>query len=161
MRSLRPLLLLSCAAYCLLLPLSQASAVNDIAVIVNKRSAQSTITSRDLRSVLLGQLDKWPDGHAMLTALPPFERPETIAALKTICGMSPADFKRYFMQLTFQGKTVTLPRILPSPAAVKAFVARTPGALGIVPASSVDSSVDSISIGDNLRGTHGGKAALR
>lgn len=155
MRSLRSTPLLCSLAWCgLLWPASQASEVNEIAVIVNKNSPQSTMSARDLRSVLLGETEKWPDGRAVLTALPPFQRPETIAALKTICGMSPADFKRYFMQLSFQGKAVTLPRVLPSPAAVKAFVAATPGAVGIIPASSVDASVDSLSIGSPGRASH-------
>jgi hypothetical protein len=126
-------------------------------VIVNKADAQSAITSHDLRSVLLGEKEKWPDGNKVMAVLPTADHPETSFLLKAICGMSTADFKRYFMQLSFQGKTVALPRMLPSPASIKALVASTPGAVGIIPASSVDASVNQISLDGRSPGAAGYK----
>lgn len=123
---------------------------SDLAVIVNKKTTVLALTSRDLRSILLGEKESWPNGQKVVAASLSAEGPETRLVLKQICGMSEGDFKRYFMQLTFQGKSIAAPRLMTSPAAVKALVSATPGALGIIRARDVDGSVNVIPLdGDN------------
>jgi len=39
---------------------------NDLAVIANKASTVSTLSSRDLRSIFLGAKDSWPDGTKLV-----------------------------------------------------------------------------------------------
>ena len=125
---------------------SPADQASDLAVIVNKKTVVLALTSHDLRSILLGEKDHWPNGQKLVAASLPPDVPETKLLLKQICGMSEADFKRYFMQLAFQGKSATPPRFLTSSAAVKALVSGTPGALGIIRARDVDASVNVISL---------------
>ena len=129
--------------FCMRSPADQAS---DLAVIVNKRTTVLALTSRDLRSIFLGEKDRWPNGQKLLAASLPPEVPETKFLLKQICGMSEADFKRYYMQLAFQGKPATPPKFLTSSAAVKALVSATPGALGVIPARDVDASVNVLAL---------------
>ncbi len=91
----------------------------------------------------------------------PTERPETRTLLKEICGMSEGDFKRYFLMMNFQGKSVSPPRMVPTPGAVRAFVRNTPGALGVIRARDVDSSVTVMSIDGIGPGAPGYKLAMQ
>ncbi len=137
-----------------------AAAGSDLAVIVNKQTAVIGLTSRDLRSMLLGETDHWPNGQKVVVASLPVELPETKVVLKQICGMSEGDFKRYFMQLAFQGKPAPAPRILRSAAAIKALVSATPGALGIIPAHDVDAAVNVIPLDGSQPGAPNYKLAV-
>jgi hypothetical protein len=60
--------------------------------------------------------------------------PERSAFLKIVCGMSDADFSKYFMQAAFTGKSATPPKEVGSAAGVKSFVASSPGAIGFIKA---------------------------
>ncbi len=132
----------------------------DLAVIVNKKTTVVALTSRDLRSILLGEKDHWPNGQRVLAASLSIDGPETKWVLKQICGMSEGDFKRYFMQLSFQGKSVSPPRILANPAALKALVSATPGALGIIRERDVDETVNVIPLDGGNAGTSNYKLSM-
>ena len=125
---------------------SAAESQSDLAIIGNRTSGVLDITTRELRSILLGERDRWPDGQKVLATSLPLETPETRLLLKQICGMSEGDYKRYFLQLAFQGKAVLPPRIVPSAAAVRALVSATPGALGIIRVHDVTDAVNIISL---------------
>ena len=138
----------------------EAGSGTDLAVIVNKQTAILSLTSRDLRSILLGQTDHWPNGQKVIAASLPIEQPETKLLLKEICGMSEGDFKRYFMQLAFQGKALSPPRIMKTPSAIKALVSTTPGAVGVIPARDVDAVVNIIPLDGLQPGTSNYKLAM-
>jgi hypothetical protein len=46
--------------------------------------------------------------------------------------MNDSEFSKYFMQAAFSGKSATPPKEVGSSAAVKSFVASSPGAIGFV-----------------------------
>lgn len=118
----------------------------DLTVIGEKKSASAAVSSKELKSMLLGEKDHWAGGAKVVVVMTPLDSPATQEVLKSVCQMSEADFKRYFMQLQFQGKPSSPPKFLPNAAAIKAFVAATPGALGIVPAAQADASVTVVSV---------------
>jgi hypothetical protein len=121
-------------------------ASGNVAVIVNKTAISPSISSRDLRSYILGEKEAWPNGQKVLAILLPTSSAESKVVLNKICNMSEGDFKRYFLQLAFQGKRVSVPRTLASAAAIKAFVAANPGAIGIIRATDADPSVSILSL---------------
>ncbi len=132
----------------------------DLAVIVSKTSGVLALSSRDLRSMFLGEKDRWPDGTKVVAVSLPSEHPETRMVLKAICGMSESDFKRYFLMMSFQGKEVSPPRMAPTSGAVRAFVRSTPGAVGVIRFSDVDGSVSVVSIDGAVPGAPGYKLAM-
>ena len=132
----------------------------DVAVIVNKGSSVVSLSSRDLRGILLGTKDAWPDGTKLIAVSLPTERPETRMILKEVCGMSEADFKRYFLMMNFQGKSVSPPRMMRTSTSIKAFVESTRGALGVIPLRDVDPSVTVMSIDGVRPGTPGYKLSM-
>ncbi len=120
---------------------SAVDASGDLAVIVNKATALDTLSSTDLRSMILGEKAKWPDGKAVVTVQSALDSPEKNLQSKTVTKMNEAALKRYYMLAVFNGKEIALPKDLPSAAALKQFVARTPGSIGCILSSDVDDSV--------------------
>ena len=132
------------------LPIAGANSASEVAVIVNKNTRVSSLSLRDLRSIFLGTKDSWPNGMRLTVVSLPVTRAETQTVLKEVCGMSDTDFKRYFLLMNFQGKSVSPPRMMPSAAGIKSYVSSTPGAIGVIPARDIDSSVEVMSI-DGLK----------
>jgi hypothetical protein len=75
--------------------------------------------------------------------------PERTAFLKIVCGMTDADLGKYFLQAAFTGKSATPPKEVSSAAAVKSFVASSPGAIGFIKASDLqagDTTVKTVKV---------------
>jgi hypothetical protein len=129
----------------------------ELAVVVNKSTTIDTISSADVRSMILGDKTKWPDGKKVTPVQTRTESPEGVLLLKVVCKMSDAVLKRYYMQAAFVGKDVTPPVEVPSAAALKQFVARTPGAIGCILASDVDQTVTVLKVDGAAPGEAGYK----
>lgn len=140
--------------------LAAPASADDLAVIVNKSSFVTLLNLNDLKHIYLGEKKKWPDGKpiVVVTVGPPGG--EFRAMLKSIYGMSDAEFKRFFMQAKFTGSDALAPRMVDSAAALKAFVTSTPGAIGCVRARDVDPSVKAIRLDGTAPGEAGYKLAV-
>lgn len=136
---------------------SAADGSVDLAVIVNKSISLETLSASDLRLMILGEKSKWPDGKNVIAVQTPPESAEKALRLKTVCKMSDAALKRYYMQAAFTGKDIATPKDVASAAALKQFVARTPGAIGCIFASDVDDSVKVLKIDGLAPGESGYK----
>src|ERR1022692_773372 len=127
--------------YCAFHGTATAAADNDLAVIANASGYMLALTSGELRAMFLGERSRWPDGAKVVVVTLSSDRPEFAAILKSICRMSESELKSYYMQAEFTGKDIGKPQEMASPDALKKFVSRTPGAVGFIRASDVDSSV--------------------
>jgi hypothetical protein len=136
---------------------SAADGPVDLAVIVNKSVTLETLSASDLRQMILGEKSKWADGKSVIVVQAPPESAEKALQLKAVCKMSDAVLKRYYMQAAFTGKDISLPKDVASAAAVKQFVARTPGAIGCIFASDADDSVKILKIDGSAPGEAGYK----
>ena len=129
----------------------------DLAIVVNKSTTLDTVSSADLRSMILGEKTKWPDGKKVTPVETSPQAPERALLLKVVLKMSDAVLKRYYMQAAFTGKDILPPPELPTPAALKQFVARTPGAIGCILASDVDNTVTVLKVDGAAPGEAGYK----
>jgi ABC-type phosphate transport system substrate-binding protein len=129
----------------------------DLAIVVNKSTTLDTVSSADLRSMLLGEKTKWPDGKKVTPVETSPQSPERALLLKAVLKMSDAVLKRYYMQAAFTGKEILPPPELASAAALKQFVARTPGAIGCILASDVDNTVTALKVDGAAPGEAGYK----
>lgn len=105
-----------------------------IVVIVNSANPVDNLTMGDLKKIFLSERSRWDTGKAVAPVMVTAGAPERAAFLKAICGMSDADFGKYFLQAAFSGKSATPPKEVGSPQAVKGVVATSPGAIGFVKA---------------------------
>lgn len=133
--------------------LAPAAGSNDLAVIVNKQTSVEQATAAQLKHIFLGEKDKWGNGQKVTIVTLSLDHAETRTWLKELCGMTDQDYRKYFMLMSFQGKVVNLPHLLPSAVQVREAIAATPGAIGIVSMHDVDASVNVLNIDGAAPGT--------
>ena len=121
-------------------------AADDYVVIVNKANPADSISAADLKKMFLGEKPTWGNGTKVAAVTPGPDSPDYGSAIKKATGMSGADFKRYFIQLSFLGKVVPPPRSVESSAAVAHFVGTYPGAVGCVPAADAGAGVKTLKV---------------
>jgi ABC-type phosphate transport system substrate-binding protein len=134
-------LLIACALSFVAQNARADDAAADLAVIVNKASKLSDVTSVDLAKYFKADKTKTPDGTKLVIVMQDPGHGAREAALKDIFKMSEEAYNEHFVEATFTGAVAAAPKSLPSAAAVKKFVAETPGAIGYVHASEADDSV--------------------
>lgn len=133
LRGIAVLALLLAAAT--VIPQQTARAGGDpIVVIVNVANPVESLSANDLKKLFLSDRSKWDTGKSVAPVIVTAGAPERAAFLKQVCGMSDADFGKYFMQAAFTGKSATPPKEVTSAASVKSFVASSPGGIGFVKA---------------------------
>jgi ABC-type phosphate transport system substrate-binding protein len=118
----------------------------ELAVVVNKSTAVTTISTSELRQMMLGEKTKWSDGKKVLTVETPPDSPEKALLLKAVIKMNDAMLKRYQMHAAFTGQELSAPKDVASSGALKQFVAHTPGAIGCILAADVDDTVTVIKV---------------
>jgi ABC-type phosphate transport system substrate-binding protein len=114
---------------------------DQLAVIVGKTSSLEAVTTAELQKYFKAEKSKAPDGTKIVIVMQDVGRPERDAALRDIYKMGEAEYGDYFVGQTFTGAVKSAPRSFASPAAVKQYVAETPGAIGYVRASDADDTV--------------------
>jgi ABC-type phosphate transport system substrate-binding protein len=117
-------------------PCRVALAAGDpIVVIVNSANPVDNLSLGELKKLFLSDRSRWDTGKSVAPVIVTAGAPERTAFLKIVCGMTDADFGKYFLQAAFTGKSATPPKEVSGAAAVKAFVATSPGAIGFVKAA--------------------------
>jgi len=129
-----------------------------LTVIVNKSNSMESISKRDLRALLLGEVAEWPNKQPIVVV----EREPNSEAfqktLKLILHMSPGEYQRWLLQAEFRGEKLPLIKTLNSDEGAKKFVFNVPGALAItdsVPTSPNSSQTKVLRIEGKLPGDPG------
>jgi ABC-type phosphate transport system substrate-binding protein len=120
-----------------------------IVVIVNNANPVESLSLGELKKLFLGDRSRWDTGKAVAPVMLGPGAPERTVFLKIVCGMNDADLGKYFLQAAFTGKSATPPKEVGSAAAVKSFVAGSPGAIGFVKASDLpagDATVKAVKV---------------
>ncbi len=130
------LMLAAATALILLMPARTVQAGGEpIVVIVNAANPVDNLSLSELKRVFLSDRSKWDTGKSVAPVMVTAGNAERTAFLKIVCGMSDADFGKYFLQAAFTGKSATPPKEVSSARDVKSVVAGSPGAIGFVKAS--------------------------
>ena len=115
----------------LLLPLT-INAQNDQLIIVgNEESVPSEMDMKQLKSVLKGEKLRWNDGSKVSIALMKTNTPIGSSTCEKVYNMTAHELNKYFLALVFQGK-ITRPTFFNSVNELEAYVAQTPGAIGVL-----------------------------
>lgn len=102
-----------------------------LTIITNDKGAPAELKFADLKSILLGEKQRWRNGNKIMIALMKTSTPAGILTCKKIYDMSSDELKKYWLALVFDGKADG-PVFLNSAAEVESFVAENPGAIGVV-----------------------------
>ena len=113
-----------------------------IAIVVGRSSMIQEVSKDVLRDVYLRRQRVWPDGaRAIPVNLPPGS-PVRERFSQLVLGRSTAELVSYWNARYFEG--IMPPAVLPSPAAIRAYVNAQPGAIAYLPAEDVDDSCRSL-----------------
>ncbi len=107
-----------------------------LTVISNQKGAPAELKLEELRSIFMGEKQRWRNGTKVIIAL---MKPNTEigrAISNKLYNMSSDEVNKFWLALVFQGKADS-PVSFDSPEALENFVATNPGAIGIVQQSEV------------------------
>jgi ABC-type phosphate transport system substrate-binding protein len=117
-----------------LIPSVQAGG-DPIVVIVNNSNPVDNLSIGELKKLFLSDRSRWDTGKSVAPVMVTAGSPERTAFLKIVCGMSDAEFGKYFLQAAFTGKSATPPKEVSSSQSVKSTVAASAGAIGFIKAA--------------------------
>ena len=117
-----------------------------LAIIVAKDSPVHAMTMADLIKVFRSEKARTDDDTRFVILMREPGSAERGVVLGGIYGMSESEYKKYFLEATFTGTVPSAPKQFNSAAAVRRYVAKTPGAIGYVLSTDVDDSVKSITV---------------
>jgi ABC-type phosphate transport system substrate-binding protein len=128
------LLAVAAALWMTVSPHPAQAAGDPIVVIVNGANPVENLSVGELKKLFLSDRSRWDTGKAVAPVMIGPGSPERTSFLKIVCGMNDGDFSKYFLQAAFTGSSATPPKEVTSPAAVKSFVAGSPGGIGFLKA---------------------------
>lgn len=124
------------------LPVLSARALDGAVVIANSAVPVDALTSDALKDILTGKTKYWDGGQSVVIGVLP---DKTDAALQQACGMDYSAFKTFWQRIAFSGRGQE-PKRANDAAALVDIVAKTKGAIAIVPADAALNGVKKIEI---------------
>ena len=118
-----------------------------LVVIGNSEDVPSEMDRKQLISVLRGEQQRWKEGGKVVLALMEPDTPIGRNVCTRVYNMSGNELQKYFLLLVFQGKA-RAPNYFDSVTELEAFVAKTPGAIGVV-GQQTNSSVKVVVVDGN------------
>lgn len=121
-------------------PVAAQTVDGSLRVVVNKDNKLNSMTADDLTRIFLGKKTLWASGNRIVPAMPEEESPAGEVFLSVTLQKSVSQFRSYWKRLLFSGGGA-VPKVFRNSSQILDFVARQPGAIGIVEASAVDDRV--------------------
>ncbi|HWJ92742.1 MAG TPA: hypothetical protein VNR87_16610 [Flavisolibacter sp.] len=105
-----------------------------LSIVSHVKGAPQDLKLNALKSILKGERQRWADGTKITIALMKTNTPAGSAICRKIYNMSADELNKYWLALVFQGKGQA-PVFFNSTAELEAFIAQTPGAIGVTTAT--------------------------
>lgn len=116
-----------------------------LTVISNVKGAPSTLTFSELRSIFMGEQQRWKGGTKITIALMKTNTPAGKNTSLKVYGMSGNELNKFWLALVFQGKAGS-PNFFNSASELESFVAQNPGAIGILDQVASDDAIRKIQV---------------
>ena len=116
----------------------------EVAVIAHPGIGSESIDADTVQGFYLNKKRQWPDGTRVEISING-DTATHDAFLGAYVGKSSGSYSSYWKRLVFTGKA-SMPKEFTGDAAVVAFVAKTPGAIGYVDAASVGEGVKRLAV---------------
>lgn len=102
-----------------------------LVVIGNPTGAPSELSLTELKSILLGERQRWSNGKKILIALMKTNTTAGRYTCERVYEMSEDEVKKFWLAMVFQGRADP-PSFFETATELQNFVATNPGAIGIV-----------------------------
>ena len=112
-----------------------------LTVISNQEGAPAILKYSELKSILMGEKQRWRNGSKILIALMKTNTATGKITSQKIYDMSGDELNKFWLALVFQGKAPA-PAFFNTATELENFVSQNPGAIGII---------DQLAHNDNLR----------
>lgn len=124
---------------------SKLYSTNGISVIVNNTNTTSDLTKKQLKSILKGEILRWPNKVKIIVATMKSNTPVGKLTAQKILNMSPNDMDQFYLMQVFNGM-MTAPKTFETAEELKNFVTLTPGAIGIVEQGEISGTIKQLKI---------------
>ena len=108
-----------------------------LVVVVNKSNATESLSTAQLRKLVLGDVRGWPDRKPVTMVARDFSSKTFECVLSMVVRQSVAEYRRYVMNAEFRGEEPMAIQTADSAATAARIVAGSPGAIAIVEASAL------------------------
>ena len=132
-----------------------ACAAADIAVVVGQDTPVNTLSFAEARKLAMGDRQYWSSSLRVTLLIHAPTAREREVVLKTIYGMSEAQFRQYWISKVFRLEATAGPKIVYSNEMAIELVGAIPGAVGFVDAANVPKGLKVIRIDGLLPGDKG------
>ena len=102
-----------------------------LTVISNPKGVPAELKMGELKSILMGERQRWASGRKVMIALMKTNTAVGKYTSEKLYNMSPDEVKKFWLALVFQGKA-DAPTFFNSVSDLQAYVAENPGAIGII-----------------------------
>ena len=116
---------------CLVFTLAGNAQQTSLAAISNVSGAPADMKQSELKSILMGETQRWKNGKRVIIALMKTNTPLGKTTSSKIYDMSGDELNKFWLSLVFQGKAQA-PVFFTSVAELQNFVSQNPGAIGII-----------------------------
>ncbi|MFZ9889311.1 MAG: hypothetical protein ACO3JL_17600 [Myxococcota bacterium] len=138
--------------FALLLPLpavaEPASPKEPVFVVVHQEVPLTSVTSGELKALLLGRQRYWPDGQSVQLVMVAAPSPERRMFVEQLSGMSEIQFRQYWVTQVFNTRVKSAPRAVPDRGTAVAVARALPGTLTLVSGGPVPVGVKMLRVDD-------------
>jgi ABC-type phosphate transport system substrate-binding protein len=118
---------------------------SSLTVISNLKGAPSSLTFSELKSIFMGEQQRWQGGTKITIALMKTSTPAGKNTSLKVYGMSGNELNKFWLALVFQGKAGS-PNFFNSASELENFVAQNPGAIGILDQVASDEAIKRVEV---------------
>jgi hypothetical protein len=137
------------------LSLSLAAAQGDVAVVVRSDTPVDNLSFADVRKLFMGDRQYWSSNLRVILLIRAPAAHERDVVLKTIYGMTEAQFRQYWISKVFRLEASIGPKIVYSSDMATELVNAVPGAVTFMDSSNVPKSLKILKIDSRLPGEKG------
>jgi hypothetical protein len=116
-----------------------ARASDDLVLVTGADHGLSTVSPKEAKKYLTGQIAKWPDGETVVIVLLPAKDEVVVRACKELIRMQVATYRRFLTEKAFRG-SMTVPLKVDTVDNAVALLAENPGGLLALPRGSAGSA---------------------
>jgi len=150
------LLMVACLVLCRLMSAPAAqTAAGDVAIAVHPDVPVDSLTTGELRRIVLGDREFWPGGVRITLLVRAPIAHERDVVLKTLCQMTEAQFRQHWIGKVFRADTALAPKIVYSDEMARDMVNRIPGAIAFVDAARLGRELKVVRLDGRLPGEKG------
>ncbi|MGH9474703.1 MAG: hypothetical protein ACRD1C_00060 [Terriglobales bacterium] len=126
-----------------------------VAILVNPATPISNLTLAQLREIMLGNRQFWPNQQPIVLLVRAPVAPERTAVLHIIYQMSEAEFRQYWIARIFRDEAATAPKIVYSASMTNELVVAIPGSIAFLEADEVQPGSKVLTINGKRPGDKG------